>query len=175
MFCYIDQMSTPDLLPDQVWAQLDPAGARIGWVSRRVQLVAGIVVVVLATLAVLSQTSGVLGSPLEDRSSTGTYAPATHTDIETMSLHNDGWFTEHITAVTFHAPGAVVIRSAGAGTAIAPGHTGTVSVTFRVTDCTQFSSTAERAVNVRLHRLWGTKTQSFSGLTGASGIGCSHP
>ncbi len=175
MFCYIDQMSTPDLLSDQVWAELDPAGARIGWVSRRVQLVAGIAAVVLATLAVLSQTSGELGSPLDNSSGTGTYDPATHTDIETMSLHNDGWFTEHITAVTFHAPGAVVIRSSGAGTTIAPGHTGTVSVTFRVFDCTQFSSTADRAVNVQLHRFWGTKTQSFSELTGASGSGCSHP
>lgn len=152
-------MSSASLLPDEVWAKLDPAEARIGRVSRRILMRGGILLVVLATLVVLSQTSGLVGLRL--KAYAGSYEEVARTFSLTFSLENGGWFAEHIDAIELAVPGAMLSGSDGAGITIPSRKSRHVTVRARITDCSQVLPDGEIRVVLHLHRFWGAKTQTI--------------
>jgi hypothetical protein len=164
MSCYIARVITSSLLPDEVWAQLDPADARLSRVTRRALISTGIALVVIASLVALSRTSGLLGSPFAADTGSGGYEPGARTFTETFTMQNSGWFAERIDAIRISTPGAVLTQSAGARTIIASREYANVSVTVRITDCSQFSPHSRIPVVLELHRFWGAWAQSIGGF-----------
>jgi hypothetical protein len=162
MSCYIDQMATPNLLPDDVWAQLRPADARLTRLSYARLRLLGAAVVLAATCAALAEVSGFLMPQLTESSSTATAEPSTHVITQTIEFGNDGWFTEHIARIETAGPGLQLTGQRG-DLVIGPGKHAVIEVTYRVTDCSVIRQDQPAPVLLRLRRPWGYRTVTLEG------------
>jgi hypothetical protein len=160
MSCYIDQMAQPELLPDEVWAQLRPADARLTSFSYARLWPLGAAVVLVAICAALTAASGFLTPQLNDDSSTATGDLGSRTFTQSVELHNDGWFTEHIDRIDTTAPGLRVTGHSG-GLVIGSGKGATLQVSYQVTDCSVVQRDQPIPMLLRLRRPWGHRTTTL--------------
>ncbi len=115
---------------------------------------------------VLGAMSGLLTVRLGQQGGGGATTANSHVVRSSVRLHNDGWFTEHIDAIDVTTSGFELIAARGVGTPIAPNSTVTVSVTVRVLDCSSVTHASDFTIGLRLHRFWGTRTESIGAGTG---------
>jgi hypothetical protein len=170
MSCYIDQMETRELVPDDVWAQLRPADARLTKLSSaRLRLLLGAAGVLVATVAALTAVSGLLMPQLNETGSGGSAELTSRTVTQSVDLRNDGWLTEHIDRIDTSGPGLRVTGHNG-GLAIGPGERATLEVTYQITDCSVIRSDQPTPVVLRLHRPWGHRTTTLAASTTSPGL-----
>jgi hypothetical protein len=160
MSCYIDQMVHHELLPDEVWAQLRPADARLTRLSSARLRLLGAAAVLVATCVVLTMVSGFLTPQLNDYSSTGSAEFGSRTVTQSVELHNDGWFTEHIDRIDTTGPGLRVTGHSGA-LVIGSGEQVTLQVTYHITDCSVVGRDQPVPILLRLRRPWGHRTTTL--------------
>jgi hypothetical protein len=160
MSCYIDQMATRELVPDDVWAQLRPADARLTKLSYARLRLLGAVVVLAATCAALAEVSGYLMPQLTEYSSSGTAESTTHVITRTIEFRNDGWFTEHIDRIDTTGPGLQLTGQRG-DLVVGPGKRAILEVTYQVTDCSVIQRDQPAPVLLRLRRPWGYRTSTL--------------
>jgi hypothetical protein len=166
MSCYIDQMVTPELLPDDVWAQLRPADARLP--AARLRLLAAAAVLV-ATCVALAAVSGFLTSQLNGHSSSAEVRFGSRTFTQSVDIDNDGWFTEHIDRIRTSGPGVRVTGHDGT-VVIGRGARVTLQVTYQVTDCSVVRRGQLTPMLLQLRRPWGHRTTTVQAGEPSSGV-----
>jgi|GEM_PF-6926162 len=163
MSCYIDQMATRELLPDDVWTQLRPADARLTKLSYGRLRLLGALVVLAATCAALAEVSGFLMPQLTESTSTASAEFSTHVITQTIEFRNDGWFTEHIARIDTAGPGLQLTGQRG-DLVIGSGKSAVLEVTYRVTDCSVIRRDQPAPALLRLRRPWGYRTVTLQGM-----------
>jgi hypothetical protein len=163
-------MATRELLPDDVWAQLRPADARLTKLSyARLRLLLGAAVVLAATCAALTTVSGFLMPRLNAYSSSGSAQLDSRTIIQTVDLRNDGWFTEHIDQIDTDVPGVRMTGREGS-LVIGPGDRATLQVTYQIIDCSVVRRDQPTPMMLRLRRPWGHITTTLEARVTSSGL-----
>ena len=160
MCCYIDQMAQPELLPDEVWAQLRPADARLTSFSYARLWPLGAATVLVSICAALTAASGILTPQLNEYSSGATGEITSRTVSQSVDVRNDGWFTEHIDRIDTSAPGLRVTGHSG-GLVIGSGKRTTLQVTYQVIDCSVVGRDDPTPMLLRLRRPWGHRTTTL--------------
>lgn len=168
MSCYIDQMPDRELLPDDVWARLRPADAQLSRRSYARLWLLGAAAVLVATGAALTAVSGFLTPQLNRYSSSSEVIFGSRMFTQSVELHNDGWFTEHIDRIDT-GPGLRVTGHSGA-LAIGPGQRATLEVTYQILDCSVIQRDQPAPMVLRLSRPWGHRTTSVQAEGPPSGL-----
>ncbi|HZZ95820.1 MAG TPA: hypothetical protein VFE19_02305 [Jatrophihabitantaceae bacterium] len=147
---------------DEVWDRLDPTEARLSRATR-IKVAAWAAAAAVVTSAVLLLSASGL---FIHRFSIGQVNESgdPRSCVETLTIKNDGWFTEHVVGQTLLArgTGASVIR--GIGSDIPSGGSRTIRLRYspawceRLAHSSPFTQPANPALVLHLHRPWGKST-----------------
>lgn len=162
-------MSNADLLPDDVWNQLDH---NVTALHRRDRwALAGLVAVIALVVALVgvARDSGVLRPRLSaavfTSERTGTAV------LARFSVRNNDWSVETIVGVGAPSAGTRVVSVEPSRLSIPSGQTRVLTVHLQITDCTQFDGLDDAHLQLRLSRWWGSApaTITFPIAGGTSG------
>jgi hypothetical protein len=162
----------PQLVSDEVWAQLDPRAGALSRADTRLITRLTALAVVVAAAAMALWVSGFVRANLSWSDSQGygsSFNPHTHTFSTDVVVKNNGWTAVRVTGIGgdgagLHLTGTTQPHiSTDLGRTVPftlePGQTAILALDYQVTDCAAVTS-GSFPVPVRVKRFWGTQTVS---------------